>query len=270
MGIMRIMPRTWAELCARYGLGAAHYGLLDNILAGSAYIRELHNRYGLPGFLAAYNAGPRRYWRRGARYRRDAGVCRDARADDREHTHWREDCRRREVVHLGSLTAIRCAHREQLNGRSAAARRTSRSSTKRPCSCQSIGAGAAVRQHVCASGRRHSIAMIQIALHRSLSRVIACSDLKRREQGDTSHRWQDKAGFPAAGTSFLSVCLQIVLGRCPTFRRNERAALFPIIILFQRSESRRPRRTANRRSPYLRRRRYFHAASRGPHSGLAR
>lgn len=33
----------------------------DNILAGAAYLRELHERYGSPGFLAAYNAGPGRY-----------------------------------------------------------------------------------------------------------------------------------------------------------------------------------------------------------------
>ena len=31
----------------------------DDILAGAAYIRELYDRYGAPGFLAAYNAGPR-------------------------------------------------------------------------------------------------------------------------------------------------------------------------------------------------------------------
>jgi hypothetical protein len=106
MGIMRIMPRTWAELRARYGLGADPYGLLDNILAGAAYIRELHNRYGLPGFLAAYNAGPRRYWRRGDRYRRDAGVCRDARADDRERADQCASCGRREVVRLGQLVTV--------------------------------------------------------------------------------------------------------------------------------------------------------------------
>lgn len=56
---------------------------------------------------------------------------------------------------------------------------------------------------------------------------------------------QDKAGFPASGTSFLSFCLHIALGRSPTFRRDERAALFPIIIRFQRSESRRPRHAEN-------------------------
>ena len=31
------------------------------IMAGAAYIREMHDRYGAPGFLAAYNAGPGRY-----------------------------------------------------------------------------------------------------------------------------------------------------------------------------------------------------------------
>src|SRR5450631_1420953 len=45
---------------------------------------------------------------------------------------------------------------------------------------------------------------------------------------------------------------------------------FSIIILFQRSESRRPRQAANRRWPYLRWRRHFHAASRGCISGVAR
>ncbi len=80
----------------------------------------------------------------------------------------------------------------------------------------------------------------------------------------------DKAGFPASGTLFLSFCLPIVLGRSPTFRRDQRAAFFSIIILFQRSESHRPRRAANWRWPYLRRRRYFHAASRGLHFSVLR
>jgi transglycosylase-like protein with SLT domain len=61
IGLMQIMPRTWTNLRARYGLGADPYDPRNNILAGAAYIRELHDRYGAPGFLAAYNAGPRRY-----------------------------------------------------------------------------------------------------------------------------------------------------------------------------------------------------------------
>jgi soluble lytic murein transglycosylase-like protein len=61
MGLMQIMPETWAGLRARYGLGADPFDAHDNILAGAAYLRELHDRYGEPGFLAAYNAGPARY-----------------------------------------------------------------------------------------------------------------------------------------------------------------------------------------------------------------
>ncbi|MGH6760352.1 MAG: lytic transglycosylase domain-containing protein [Phyllobacterium sp.] len=61
MGLMQIMPATWASLRTRHGLGANPYDPRDNILAGAAYLREMHDRYGSPGFLAAYNAGPGRY-----------------------------------------------------------------------------------------------------------------------------------------------------------------------------------------------------------------
>ena len=61
MGVMQLMPDTWAALRVRYGLGRDPYDPRDNILAGAAYLREMHDRYGSPGFLAAYNAGPRRY-----------------------------------------------------------------------------------------------------------------------------------------------------------------------------------------------------------------
>jgi hypothetical protein len=61
MGLMQIMPGTWAELRLRYGLGSDPYDPHDNITAGAAYLREMHDRYGEPGFLAAYNAGPARY-----------------------------------------------------------------------------------------------------------------------------------------------------------------------------------------------------------------
>ncbi len=61
MGLMQIMPETWAELRARYGFGSDPYDPRDNILAGAAYLREMHDRYGPSGFLAAYNAGPGRF-----------------------------------------------------------------------------------------------------------------------------------------------------------------------------------------------------------------
>ena len=61
MGLMQIMPATWTELRVRHRLGADPYNVRDNIIAGSGYIRELLDRYGSPGWIAAYNAGPGRY-----------------------------------------------------------------------------------------------------------------------------------------------------------------------------------------------------------------
>ncbi|MER8751652.1 lytic transglycosylase domain-containing protein [Mesorhizobium sp. M1050] len=60
-GLMQIMPGTWDDLRARWSLGRDPFDPRDNILAGTAYLRELHDRFGSPGFLAAYNAGPARY-----------------------------------------------------------------------------------------------------------------------------------------------------------------------------------------------------------------
>lgn len=61
MGLMQIMPATYADLRSRYGFGPNAYDPRDNIVAGAAYLREMYDRYGSPGFLAAYNAGPGRY-----------------------------------------------------------------------------------------------------------------------------------------------------------------------------------------------------------------
>ena len=61
MGLMQLMPETWAALRARLHLGRDPFDPRDNILAGAAFLREMLDRYGSPGFLAAYNAGPGRY-----------------------------------------------------------------------------------------------------------------------------------------------------------------------------------------------------------------
>lgn len=63
LGLMQLMPKTYAELRARYGLGPDPFHPGDNVMAGTAYLRELFDRFGAPGFLAAYNAGPERYLR---------------------------------------------------------------------------------------------------------------------------------------------------------------------------------------------------------------
>jgi hypothetical protein len=61
IGLMQIMPETYATLRQAFGLGADPYRPRDNIMAGAAYMREMLDLYGTSGFLAAYNAGPARY-----------------------------------------------------------------------------------------------------------------------------------------------------------------------------------------------------------------
>lgn len=61
VGLMQIMPATWAELRIKHGLGTDPFDPRENILAGAAYLREMFDRFGRKGFLAAYNAGPQRY-----------------------------------------------------------------------------------------------------------------------------------------------------------------------------------------------------------------
>lgn len=62
MGLMQVMPGTWAELRQHHGLGGDPFDPRDNILAGTAYLRTMLDRYGTVGaMLAAYNAGPGRY-----------------------------------------------------------------------------------------------------------------------------------------------------------------------------------------------------------------
>jgi len=61
IGLMQLMPGTWAVLRDRLHLGADPYDSHDNVMAGTALLRELYDRFGPGGFLAAYNASPQRY-----------------------------------------------------------------------------------------------------------------------------------------------------------------------------------------------------------------
>lgn len=54
VGLMQLMPLTSAEMRAREGLGNNPYDARDNILAGTAYLRTLFERYGMPGAFAAH------------------------------------------------------------------------------------------------------------------------------------------------------------------------------------------------------------------------
>ena len=61
IGLMQLMPGTWADMRARLGLGSDPDDPRDNILAGTFYLRLMYDRFGYPGLFAAYNAGPARY-----------------------------------------------------------------------------------------------------------------------------------------------------------------------------------------------------------------
>ena len=61
MGLMQLMPATWAAMRASLGLGRDPHDPHDNIVAGTAYLRLMYDRFGYPGLFAAYNAGPGRY-----------------------------------------------------------------------------------------------------------------------------------------------------------------------------------------------------------------
>lgn len=60
MGLMQLMPATWSDMRLAYGLGPDPFDPHDNIIAGTAYLRALYDRFGYPGLFAAYNAGPAR------------------------------------------------------------------------------------------------------------------------------------------------------------------------------------------------------------------
>lgn len=60
MGLMQLMPATWSEMRARYGFGNDPFDPHDNIFAGTAYLREMFDRFGYPDLFAAYQAGPGR------------------------------------------------------------------------------------------------------------------------------------------------------------------------------------------------------------------
>ena len=61
MGLMQLMPATWSDMRLRHGLGDDPDDPRDNILAGTAYLRAMYDRFGYPGLFGAYNAGPARY-----------------------------------------------------------------------------------------------------------------------------------------------------------------------------------------------------------------
>ncbi|WP_268869808.1 lytic transglycosylase domain-containing protein [Magnetospirillum molischianum] len=61
IGLMQLMPDTYREMRDAHGLGPDPADPRDNILAGTAYLLAMFDRFGQTGMFAAYNAGPGRY-----------------------------------------------------------------------------------------------------------------------------------------------------------------------------------------------------------------
>lgn len=60
VGLMQVLPATYDQMAERHQLGDNPFDARDNIMAGAAYLRWLHDHYGFPRMFAAYNAGPGR------------------------------------------------------------------------------------------------------------------------------------------------------------------------------------------------------------------
>ena len=60
IGLMQVLPATYVEMAVQHKLGDNPFVPRDNIMAGTAYLRWLHHKYGYPAMFAAYNAGPGR------------------------------------------------------------------------------------------------------------------------------------------------------------------------------------------------------------------
>ena len=60
VGLMQVLPQTYSQMAQQQRLGGNPFDAHDNIMAGAAYLRWLHQRYGYPAMFAAYNAGPGR------------------------------------------------------------------------------------------------------------------------------------------------------------------------------------------------------------------
>src|SRR5258707_6851382 len=59
IGLMQIMPDTWAGLSLRYRLGRNPHDPHNNILAGGAFFRGMHDRHGAGGLFSGLKTRPR-------------------------------------------------------------------------------------------------------------------------------------------------------------------------------------------------------------------
>jgi hypothetical protein len=58
MGLMQVMPETYRDMRIDHRLADDPYDPRNSVLAGTAYLKFLHGKYGYPALFAAYNTGP--------------------------------------------------------------------------------------------------------------------------------------------------------------------------------------------------------------------
>ena len=58
MGLMQVMPETYRDMRTDHRLADDPYDPRNSVLAGTAYLKFLHGKYGYPALFAAYNTGP--------------------------------------------------------------------------------------------------------------------------------------------------------------------------------------------------------------------
>ncbi len=98
MGLMQLMPETWAGLRDRHDLGADPFDPHTNILAGTAYLKVMQDRFGYPALFSRLQCrtGPLRgpFASRKTASHRNPRLCRahhgDARRRGRSRYGWND------------------------------------------------------------------------------------------------------------------------------------------------------------------------------------
>jgi len=190
MGLMQIMPKTYAGLRVRHHLGPDAYDPHDNILTGAAYLREMLDCYGSPGFLAAYHAGP-------ARYDKHLATGRPLPPETQVYIAMLSPMignRQSDNRTVASFDLIAWARATLFaTHRIGCYECAAGSFAERPSRRRSLGALAAVGGSFRASGERGSSPMGKIAFHRTPAGSVARSAVGLSRWGGADHGRQDKS-----------------------------------------------------------------------------
>ena len=238
MGLMQIMPDTWAELHTRYRLGPDAFDPRDNILAGTAYLRELYDKYGgLPLGLQCRARALRGIPRRRSRVASgNTRLCRPARPPCRRRTDGCEchsGCRR--SLGMDARTAFHRCGRARFGVGSSAARTADARHQHRGSIASCRGRGDTDRRPFHLPARFGRSPMSRIARHRATANLSAAWRALGGGTASTTARWQDKRArcAPWFGCAFSRTYAAISRG-APDRRSLRSGASFNNFIGFAR------------------------------------